>query len=100
MSQHVSRTSAPVDEAEPSLAEGQPIKRSTAKTAAEEQRYTEPELRERLKRSIHEGTKGGRAGQWTARKAQLLATEYRKAGGDYIGGGRDASQERIRRYGR
>ncbi|MCP3169459.1 hypothetical protein [Myxococcus qinghaiensis] len=31
------------------------------------------------------GTRGGRAGQWSARKAQLLATEYAKAGGGYRG---------------
>jgi UTP:GlnB (protein PII) uridylyltransferase len=32
------------------------------------------------------GSKGGKPGQWSARKAQLLATEYRKAGGGYRGG--------------
>jgi len=31
------------------------------------------------------GTKGGNAGQWSARKAQLLAAEYEKAGGGYSG---------------
>lgn len=48
--------------------------------------YTKPELRERLKRRIMAGDKGGRAGQWSARKAQLLAQAYRKAGGGYRGG--------------
>jgi len=48
--------------------------------------YTKPELRERLKRRIMAGSKGGRAGQWSARKAQLLAQAYRKAGGGYRGG--------------
>ena len=47
--------------------------------------YTKPELRERLKRQIMAGDKGGRPGQWSARKAQLLAAEYRKAGGGYTG---------------
>ena len=30
-------------------------------------------------------TRGGKAGQWSARKAQLLASEYKKAGGGYRG---------------
>lgn len=48
-------------------------------------KYTKPELRERLKNKIMAGTKGGKAGQWSARKAQLLAAEYEKAGGGYRG---------------
>jgi hypothetical protein len=48
--------------------------------------YTMPELRERIKNRIMAGDKGGKAGQWSARKAQLLAMEYRKAGGGYKGG--------------
>lgn len=47
--------------------------------------YTRPELRERIKNRIMAGSKGGRPGQWSARKAQLLAIEYRKAGGGYRG---------------
>ena len=47
--------------------------------------YTKPELRERLKNKIKAGDKGGRPGQWSARKAQLLAIAYRKAGGGYRG---------------
>ena len=47
--------------------------------------YTKPKLRERLKNKIMAGTKGGKAGQWSARKAQLLASEYKKAGGGYTG---------------
>jgi len=49
-------------------------------------RYTKPKLRERLKKKIMAGSKGGKAGQWSARKAQLLAAEYKKAGGGYRGG--------------
>jgi hypothetical protein len=45
--------------------------------------YTKPTLRKRLFQRIKSGTKGGKAGQWSARKAQLLATEYKKAGGSY-----------------
>ncbi len=45
--------------------------------------YTKPMLRKRLFYSIKRGTKGGRAGQWSARKAQLLARRYKAAGGGY-----------------
>ena len=45
--------------------------------------YTKPELRKRLFRKILRGTRGGNAGQWSARKAQLLAREYEAAGGGY-----------------
>lgn len=47
--------------------------------------YTKPALRERLKNQIMASTKGGAAGQWSARKAQLLAQAYKKAGGGYTG---------------
>ena len=45
--------------------------------------YTHPELRDRLKVEIQDGNKGGEPGQWSARKSQLLASEYKKAGGGY-----------------
>jgi hypothetical protein len=45
--------------------------------------YTQPTLRKKLFNRIKAGDKGGRAGQWSARKAQLLATSYKKAGGGY-----------------
>lgn len=45
--------------------------------------YDKPMLRKRLFRKILSGTRGGRAGQWSARKAQLLAREYKAAGGGY-----------------
>ena len=48
--------------------------------------YTDPQLRDRLKEEITAGDKGGKPGQWSARKAQLLAHEYEKAGGDYKNG--------------
>ena len=47
--------------------------------------YTKPELRERIKNRVMAGTKGGKAGQWSARKAQIVAQEYKKAGGGYSG---------------
>ena len=45
--------------------------------------YTKPAMRERLFKKIKAGTKGGKAGQWSARKAQMLAREYKAAGGGY-----------------
>jgi hypothetical protein len=45
--------------------------------------YTKPAMRKRLFNAIKAGTKGGRAGQWSARKAQLLALRYKKNGGGY-----------------
>lgn len=45
--------------------------------------YTKPTMRKKLFKRILAGTKGGRAGQWSARKAQLLAKLYRAAGGGY-----------------
>ena len=48
--------------------------------------YTNPVLRERIKNRILAGSKGGKPGQWSARKAQLLAQQYEKSGGGYRGG--------------
>ena len=45
--------------------------------------YTKPELRKRLFKKIKAGSKGGAAGQWSARKAQMLAKAYKAAGGGY-----------------
>jgi hypothetical protein len=45
--------------------------------------YTKPSMRKRLFEKIKAGTRGGKAGQWSARKAQLLAKEYKAAGGGY-----------------
>ena len=45
--------------------------------------YTKPTLRKRLFRAILAGGKGGRPGQWSARKAQMLAKQYKAKGGGY-----------------
>lgn len=45
--------------------------------------YTKPGLRKRIFERIKAGPKGGRPGQWSARKAQLLASQYKKSGGGY-----------------
>jgi len=45
--------------------------------------YTKPAMRKRLFNKIKAQGKGGRPGQWSARKAQLLAKAYKAAGGGY-----------------
>jgi hypothetical protein len=45
--------------------------------------YTKPGMRKRLFESIKAGGKGGAPGQWSARKAQMLALQYKKSGGGY-----------------
>lgn len=45
--------------------------------------YTKPTMRKRLFERIKAGGKGGAPGQWSARKAQMLASAYKKAGGSY-----------------
>ena len=55
-------------------------KKSTVNSAGN---YTKPSMRKRLFEKIKASTKGGKAGQWSARKAQLLAKEYKSKGGGY-----------------
>lgn len=55
-------------------------KKSTVNKAGN---YTKPAMRKRLFNKIKAGTKGGKAGQWSARKAQMLARQYKAAGGGY-----------------
>lgn len=45
--------------------------------------YTKPAMRKRLYEKILAGDKGGKPGQWSARKAQMLAREYKANGGGY-----------------
>ena len=57
-----------------------PKRKSTVNKAGN---YTKPTMRKRLFNRIKAGSKGANPGQWTARKAQLLASEYKKKGGGY-----------------
>src|SRR4028119_1095358 len=64
-----------------------------------EDTYTDPALRERLKEELKAGDKGGKPGQWSARKSQLRKHEYEKAGGGYVDEGHPtASQEHLREW--
>jgi hypothetical protein len=58
-------------------------KTKTKSTVNKAGNYTKPTMRKRLFEKIKAGTKGGKAGQWSARKAQLLAKEYKAKGGGY-----------------
>ena len=64
-----------------------PRKKATAKKSKprvnEAGNYTKPEMRKRLFYKIKAGNKGGRSGQWSARKAQMLAKQYKAKGGGY-----------------
>lgn len=60
--------------------------------------YTKPELRERLKNRIKSGSKGGKPGQWSARKAQMLAKAYKERGGGYKGE-KTEGQKSLSRWG-
>lgn len=58
-------------------------KKKTKSKVNEAGNYTKPGLRKQLFNKIKAGSKGGDPGEWSARKAQLLASEYKKAGGGY-----------------
>ena len=45
--------------------------------------YSNPSLRKRIVSEVKASDKGGRPGQWSARKAQLVAKKYKAAGGGY-----------------
>ena len=55
-------------------------KKSTVNKAGN---YTKPAMRKSLFNKMKAGSKGGRAGQWSARKAQMLARQYKAKGGGY-----------------
>jgi hypothetical protein len=59
------------------------MKKKSKSRVNEAGNYTKPSMRKRLFNSIKAGTKGGKAGQWSARKAQLLAARYKENGGGY-----------------
>ena len=64
---------------------------------SEGEKYTDPELRERIKEEIKQSDKGGKKDQWSARKSKLLTQEYEKRGGDYKGE-KDESQKILEKW--
>ena len=47
--------------------------------------YTKPSLRKKIISQVKASSKGGKPGQWSARKAQLAAKKYKESGGGYSG---------------
>ncbi|QIW96901.1 hypothetical protein AMS68_002419 [Peltaster fructicola] len=66
------------------------------------EKYTDPKLRDEVKEEIHNSDKGGAPGQWSARKAQMMASEYKKRGGDYNTdkSEKDESQKNLDNWGK
>ncbi len=60
-------------------------------------KYNKPAMRERIKQKIMRGSKGGKPGQWSARKSQMLVQQYEAAGGGYIGR-KSATQKSLKRW--
>ena len=58
-------------------------KKKTESKVNEAGNYTKPALRKKLFNQIKAGSKGGDPGEWSARKAQMLAKEYKAQGGGY-----------------
>jgi hypothetical protein len=65
--------------------------------AKDEEKYTDPDLREKIKEEIKASDKGGKPGQWSARKSQLLTKEYEKRGGGYKGN-KGESQKNLEKW--
>ena len=61
-------------------------------------KHTKPALRARIKREVMAGSKGGAAGEWSARKAQLVASKYKAAGGGYKGGAKSKPQKSLKKW--
>jgi len=62
-----------------------------------DEKYTDPDLRGRLKDEVQADDKGGKPGQWSARKAQLLKAAYEREGGGYLGE-KDATQQHLSQW--
>jgi len=58
-----------------------PLKKKSTVNAAGN--YTKPGMRKQLVAQVKAGSKGGKPGQWSARKAQMVAKQYKAKGGGY-----------------
>lgn len=63
-----------------------------------EEKYTKPDLREAIKADLKQSDKGGKPGQWSARKSQLLVQEYEKQGGGYRQDKKDAAARSLEEW--
>ena len=64
-------------------AKKKPAKKKAKSRVNEAGNYTKPTMRKALFNRIKASGKGGRPGQWSARKAQMLAKQYKAKGGGY-----------------
>ena len=63
------------------------VKKKAKSKVNEAGNYTKPTMRKALFNKIKAGSKGGKPGQWSARKAQMLAKQYKlKAAGTKANG--------------
>ena len=67
--------------------------------AQDDSKYTKPALRKRIFNQVKAGSKGGKPGQWSARKAQIVAQKYKAQGGGYKGG-KGKKQKDLKRWGK
>jgi|TARA_R100000353_G_scaffold145320_1_gene104213 hypothetical protein len=79
----VIRAAKNIDDGPVSMKKGGKVKKKSKSRVNEAGNYTKPGMRKRLFNRIKAGSKGGNPGQWSARKAQMLASAYKKAGGGY-----------------
>ena len=77
------RAAKNIDDGPVSMKRGGKVKKKSKSRVNEAGNYTKPGMRKRLFNRIKAGGKGGAPGQWSARKAQMLASAYKKAGGGY-----------------
>lgn len=77
------RSAKDIDDGPTSMKSGGKVKKKSKSRVNEAGNYTKPAMRKRIFNRIKAGGKGGAPGQWSARKAQMLASAYKKAGGGY-----------------
>ncbi|SDY65488.1 DUF5872 domain-containing protein [Citreimonas salinaria] len=63
-----------------------------------EAKKTDPKLWEKVKEEITASSKGGRKGQWSARKAQMAVQEYKRRGGGYADDGPDQEETHLHEW--
>jgi hypothetical protein len=56
---------------------------------------SDPKLWDKVKTEVTQDDKGGKPGQWSARKAQMAVQEYKKRGGGYDGGDKEDTSLRT-----
>ena len=65
------------------MAKGGAVKKKSKSRVIEAGNYTKPGMRKAMFNRIKAGSKGGKPGQWSGRKAQMLAKQYKAKGGGY-----------------